>query len=119
LDPSSAPQYVDHLKFNKWRASCQLLMMKIGESENPWKKVFDGETENNLAVAQIMQAKLEAIREAITNDLVQFEDLKVTMENQQKTMVEKKQFLLFMVEMSLLKSKPPDLLKSLGMNKII
>ena len=36
-----------------------------------------------------MQGKLEAIREAIDNDLVQFEDLKVTLENQEKPVIKK------------------------------
>lgn len=73
---SGPPEYVDLQRFTKWRASCNLLIALLADMAEPWRNIFAGNSGNKLETAISMQGTLEAIQEAIDNDLlVRFEDL--------------------------------------------
>jgi hypothetical protein len=70
----SAP-LVNIQEFAKWRASCRLLLSLLGQSAAPWDDMCEIE-QNNVATVLSMQGTLEAIREALNNDLlVRYEEL--------------------------------------------
>lgn len=73
---SGPPSFVDLHPFSKWRASCKLLVSMMGDIAEPWKDIFINESNNKLEVAIMMQGTLEAIRDAIDDDLlIRFEEL--------------------------------------------
>lgn len=65
-----APHYVDLQQFKKWRASCNLLVSLLGDAADPWRAVFEGDALNQIETALSMQGTLEAIRDAIADDLL-------------------------------------------------
>jgi hypothetical protein len=68
--------YVELRRFKKWRASCNLLMSLMGDLAEPWQHALRGHASNSLTAAKSMHGTLQAIRDAIDNDLlVRFEDL--------------------------------------------
>ena len=71
-----APRYVDLQQFKKWRASCYLLLSLMGDIADPWREVLAGDTANQSVTAISMLGTLQAIREALDEDLlISFEDL--------------------------------------------
>lgn len=119
ISASGPPQYVDLEQFKKWSASCKLLISLMGDLGNPWKEHFDGNCNNGLGIAQGIQGTLKAIREAIANDLVKFEDLKVSQQNQEKAVIEKSEVFIVHGRDDLAKVETARFIEKMGFNAII
>ncbi|HUY93417.1 MAG TPA: hypothetical protein VMV10_32120 [Pirellulales bacterium] len=68
--------YVDGQSFAKWLTSCRNLVRTIGPSASVWKEAFDGRHYSGLGATNALCGTLEALRDAIDDDLlINVEDL--------------------------------------------
>jgi len=70
------PTYVDLEAFKKWRASCRLLVILMGDLGTTWQNILMPDVSNAIQHVSTTLGTLKAIKEALSNGLlVHLEDL--------------------------------------------